>query len=353
MQVILLKGKQGTAKTSVFGAALRAHVALTGPVTYIDCGDRSEIEIERMAASVCHPDATIIFETNGEGMPIVGLPVDYVVTVERPDDSRDYIAPHPRQTAIDAFLDGRVRVTMLEIFEDCLGLPIAQWSKSEQRRVGKALSALKWTRQRKVEDGVTSWFYAAPGYSDPYDGDGRFRQCVVCTGYYGRAYYGQFTPCPCGECEPAELYPPLQPEKSQQHDPALHHHQNAPSPKLEQRSLSRSPLATQQSLPADIDAPRADAQCSCQSSSCPAGRTDADRSCASPCVENERIAHPGPDSAEPAAGSTEPSRNFPASCHPTDAKQAEATLIAAGWKWIRPPYARSLLLVQPDSPLAA
>lgn len=220
MKVILLKGKQGTEKSSLFGPALFAHFGLTGPVAYFTCGQDSDQDISRKVALMRDPKAAIIVETNDDSAPDVGAQFDYVVTIEH---GRDFTSPK----------------------------------------------------------------------FDPSGGDGRFKQCAACSGYYGRRFYARdVNPCPCGRCEPAELYQPLLPEKSQPRDPVLHRIRTALSRALARMTARRSPPAmrSERFRAADLDALEIH-----RNSYRLERRSDTDRPHASPFVESPQDSAPPTD----------------------------------------------------------
>jgi hypothetical protein len=206
---------------------------------------------------------------------------DYVITVKRTTEASpalDAYAP-----PIVAFLTDRKRATMEEVLGQALRLPRSQWTPAEQRRVGKILKGMSWGRQR-VQGEQPEWHYAAPGYFDPSEGDGRFLQCAACTGYFGRMPYQSKTTCPCGECEPIGLYPPLQSERSSEPDPASQAFQSAPSQAPSKPTSGHSHSAA----PTSRRGERETAQRTRQSPHRPA-HSETDHSQVSPIVESDSI----------------------------------------------------------------
>lgn len=196
----------------------------------------------------------------------------------------------PFEAPIREFLSTRKRASMMELLETCLQLPQERWILSERRRIGKVMRSPGWIRPIEVDR--KRWYFAAPECADPSSGDGRFRQCAICGGYFGRPYYAKdVTPCPCGGCEPVEQCQPSPSEKSRQHDLALQRLRTGPSPRPERESTCHSRIAKRPAPPAAEDSCDESAQDARQNFCLPAESGEV-RPCAPPYKKLKDSANP-------------------------------------------------------------
>lgn len=83
MKIILLKGQQGTAKTSIWGPAIAQFFERRGQkVSYLSDGEATQREFDRAVAS---GSDVIIVETHLGSFPFKRAAPDFTVTVENGD----------------------------------------------------------------------------------------------------------------------------------------------------------------------------------------------------------------------------------------------------------------------------
>lgn len=137
MQIILLKGKPGTLKTSVWGAAIKSHFEVQGArVLYVDYQDETTGEFAALLSEV-DPDVVII-DTFYDEMPFIGFCVTRTITVE--DAEHLGYRNDSDKEALLSILVNRTEITIGEAMS-LLGIP----------RESKDLSAMTTTARMLVE----------------------------------------------------------------------------------------------------------------------------------------------------------------------------------------------------------
>ena len=67
------------------------------------------------------------------------------------------------QESIEHFVRNRDKVSMGEIFTECLGFrDKSTWGQREENRIARCLSHLQWTRKQRRIDGKQRWVYLPP-----------------------------------------------------------------------------------------------------------------------------------------------------------------------------------------------
>lgn len=67
------------------------------------------------------------------------------------------------QETIERFIQNRERVTLAEIFTECLGFrDKSTWGQREENRIARCLSHVRWVRRRHRVDGHRQWSYWPP-----------------------------------------------------------------------------------------------------------------------------------------------------------------------------------------------
>ena len=46
-----------------------------------------------------------------------------------------------------------------DALQEAIGKPIGQWTRTDEMRVGRILTGLKWTRKKQRVDGVPTWVF--------------------------------------------------------------------------------------------------------------------------------------------------------------------------------------------------
>jgi hypothetical protein len=121
MQIFLLKGAQGTLKTSIWGAAIREFFETReNRVLYLDYAGETTADFSQLVAD--RPDIVII-DTNHDEIPVLGYEPDFTITIEQ--KARDRALPFARiadQQLIADFLKGRDMIMLEEVSLTCLGI---------------------------------------------------------------------------------------------------------------------------------------------------------------------------------------------------------------------------------------
>jgi predicted P-loop ATPase len=63
---------------------------------------------------------------------------------------------------ISDYVSGRDQVSIREILEFALKLPVDRWDKGQQTRIGKCLTSLRWKRVQKRDGSRRQWVYVSP-----------------------------------------------------------------------------------------------------------------------------------------------------------------------------------------------
>lgn len=192
---------------------------------------------------------------------------------------------------LQEYLRDRIRVPAIDLLCCVARLDQHEWTIEAQARLAKVMKEIDWLHQPGT-DGPESYFYAAPGYADPMPGHKRFRQCIVCTGYFGRHPFSHdVTPCPCGECLSGDGFPSLTHETVQRHGQAMHRSQNGPSQAHDLPKATHSDPQAHSPLPTKCPAADADDPRTRRSECRHDQRSEKDRQSESPFVERDSIAH--------------------------------------------------------------
>jgi predicted P-loop ATPase len=83
---------------------------------------------------------------------------DYLTKIAIQEQA-DRLQTDPWEDLVTEFLNWRDVVTTEEILRDCIGKPKDEWTRADEMRIGRILSAHKWDRKRTMVNGNRSWRY--------------------------------------------------------------------------------------------------------------------------------------------------------------------------------------------------
>ena len=153
MKVILLKGHEGSGKTSLWAAAIAQFFAQSGAqCAHIEHGISDNAEVRRLVDSVMIPLGVLIVETDGGEMPIKALVPDFTITVERNADWLDDIGHAALRARLETRLANIDQIDNEHIVTDCLAHDMHVWNAEQQQRLDTALVTLGWSCRHTGEN---------------------------------------------------------------------------------------------------------------------------------------------------------------------------------------------------------